>query len=100
MDIDQRNTQRHAVGDVLLRAQRRFAGGDQRDIEAGPAHVAGDEVGIARLHADLRRGDRSGGRARQDGVHGKIDGGAGRHHAAIPLHDEKLVAEPCAAQVL
>ena len=55
---------------------------------------------MARLHADPRRGDRSGGRAGHHGVHGKIDGRAGRHHAAIPLHDEKLVAQPRAAQVL
>jgi hypothetical protein len=30
----------------------------------------------------------------------KIGGGAGRHHAAIPLHHEKFVAQPRAAQVL
>jgi hypothetical protein len=83
-----------------LRAQRRFAGGDQRDIEAGAAHVAGNEVGIAGLHAYPRRGDRTGGRAGQDGVHGETGGGAGRHHAAIPLHHEKLVAQPGVAQVL
>ena len=65
VDVYQRHAQRHTVGDVLLRAQRRFAGGDQRNIEAGPAHVAGDKVGIAGLHADARRGDRSGGRAGQ-----------------------------------
>ena len=100
MDVDQRHAQRHAVGDVLLRAQRRLANGDQRDIEAGPAHVAGDEVGITRLYADPRRGDRPGGGTGQDGVHGEINGRAGRHHAAITLHDEKLVAQPRAAQVL
>ena len=55
---------------------------------------------MAGLHADPRRGDRSGGRAGHDGVHGEIDGRAGRHHAAIPLHHEKLVAQPRAAQVL
>ena len=75
-------------------------GSDQRDIETGPAHVAGDEIGMTGLHADPRRGDRTGGRPRHDGVHGQIDGRAGRHHAAIPLHHEELVAQPRTAQVL
>jgi len=38
--------------------------------------------------------------AGQYGVHREIDGRAGCHHAAVPLHDEKLVVQPRAAQVL
>jgi hypothetical protein len=58
------------------------------------------EVGVAGLHADPRRGDRSGGRTGHDGVHGEIDGRARRHHAAIPLHYEKIIAQPRVAEVL
>ena len=52
------------------------------------------------LRPDPRRGDRTGGWPRHDGVHGEIDGRAGRHHAAIPLHHQELVAQPRTAQVL
>ena len=100
MDIDQRHAQWDAICDVLLCAQRRLARCDQRHVETGPAHVAGDEIGMAGLHADPRRGDRSGGRTGHDGVYGEIGGHAGRHHAAIPLHDEKIVGQPRTAQVL
>jgi hypothetical protein len=55
--------------------------------------VAG-EIWIASLNAYPRRDERSGGRTGHDRVHGKIDGHTGRHHAAIPLHYEKLVAQP------
>ena len=72
VDVDHRHADRHAVGDVLFSRQSGLAGADQRHIEAGAAHVAGDQVGMPRLLADAGGGHRARRRPRHHGLHGVV----------------------------
>ena len=100
VDVDHRHANRHAVGDVLLRRQRGLAAADQGHVEAGAAHVAADQVGMARLLADAGGGERAGRRSRHHGLHGIVGGGLAAHRAAIALHDQKLGGEAGELQLL
>ena len=50
--------------------------------------------------ADAGGGERSGRRARHDGLHGIVGGGLAAHRAAIALHDEQLGREAGELQLL
>ena len=92
-DLDHRRAHDQAEIDRGLRRQRVPAVGDQRHVEAGPAHVAGDDVGEARAARDMRGRDDAGRRTRQGRADRQMARDLGGHDAAIRLHDQELAAE-------
>ena len=90
MDVDHRHTDRQAVAHLLVGAHRRDAVANDADIEAGAAHVARDDVAIARGERGVRGRLHPGRRPRHQRVDGVAGGDVDRHGAAIALHDEQV----------
>ena len=67
----------------------RAAAGDQGELRGRPAHVEGDEVGVARELAVRRGHEGAGGRSGFDHAHGKAGHRLRGGDAAAGLHDEE-----------
>ncbi len=99
-DLDHRRADHHAEIDRGLRGQRRLAIGDQRDIEGGAAHVAGDHVLEAGCPGDGPGRDYPGGGTRERRSNREPLRGLDRHHAAVRLHDQHVASGASGAQRL
>ena len=93
VDVDQREVQRHRVGQVLLVGDRGAAVADKGEIEARASHVAGEHVVEPRRLAEPGGGDRAGRRTGQHGLRRRAARGAGGHHPPVALHQQELLPE-------
>ena len=100
VDVDHRYPDRYTVGQVFLGRQGRGAADDDADIEAGSAHVAGDQVFKSCLLADVCCGHSTGSRARHYGLNRLAGSGLCGEGAAIALHHQQLVEKPCIFEAL
>ena len=90
VDVDHRHAHRQPVAHLLVRAHGGHAVADHADVEAGPAHVAGDDVAIAGGERGVRGRLDAGGRSRHERVDGVAGGDVDRHRPAVALHDEQV----------
>ena len=93
LHVHHRHVDRQAVVDGELGRHLRHAAVDQRHVGGGAAHVVGDGVAHARLRQRRRRRHHARGRARHDGLGRLARHHAGRHGAAVAVHDQQVVLE-------
>ncbi len=98
--VDHRQAQRNAEIQQRVLGDRRLALDHHRDVEAGAAHVAGDDAVVAGLRRQLRRRHHAGRGAGAHDEGGAIGELAHRHHAAVRLHDQRLLVEAPFAELL
>ena len=72
---------------------------DERHVGGGAAHVVGDGVAHARLRQRRRRRHHARGRARHDGLGRLARHDAGRHGAAVAVHDQQVALEALPLQL-
>ena len=97
-DLDHRRAHDQAEIDRRLQAIGALAPGDQGDVEAGAAHVAGDHVGEPRGLGDPRPRDDPRRRPRQRGANRERARRVDRHHPAIGLDDQQFGVDPLARE--
>ena len=93
--VDHRHHDRMAAGiaaDIIARRHGRLAVADQACLGGGAAHVERDDVAVAELLADLRRGDDAADRAGFHHRHRALLRDFRRHHAAVGAHDGEIAA--------
>ena len=99
VDIDHRHADGQPVAHLLVGGHGRHAVADHADIEAGAAHVARDDVAIARGERGVGGGLDPGRRPRHERVDGVASGDVDRHGPAIALHDQQLAPAALAPQL-
>ena len=95
--VDHRQRDRHAVLELLEVREGRLGARQQAGLEAGAAHVTGDQVTQADRLAERRRGHDPARRARAHQRDGLLACPLGRLHAAVRAQDEQLVDVALAA---
>ena len=99
VDVDHGHAHGQAVAHLLVCAQRGPATADDADVEARPAHVAGDDVLVPGRQRRVGGGLHAGGGSRHERAHGVARRDVDRHGAAIALHDEELVPVPLRREI-
>ena len=100
VDVQHRHADRQAAH-LGVAGERDRTAMYHADVEAGAAHVRGDQVAGTRCRAgDGGAGHEAAGRARHHRLHRAAAGGARRHHAAARLHDEQRRSDVVFAQPL
>ncbi len=86
VQVAHRGADQPAVDDGIEIVELHAVAGDQPDIEAGAAHVGGDQIGLVELHGQTLGGLQSRHRTRMHGLQGV--GGAHLRHAAGVVHHQ------------
>ena len=98
--VDHRQAERQAEVQQRILGNRRLTLDHHCDVEAGAAHIAGDDAVEAGLRRKLARRHHARRRTRAHDIRGTVGQLAHRHYAAVRLHDQRLLVETPFAELL